>query len=261
MVARNYTLGNNTFGLGPFMPGLQGGPSYGQSLPQIAETLNRGVKGKDPAALISVMMALSQVPATDLALVFGMLDPEVLQQLTEAMSQSAFNPQTTGGGGSGGNGRNALGGGSSGAMPAASGPQHRSTAGAQGTPDVGAARNLTAEQKANARIIIEEGRKLGASDRDIQIALMTAMQESSLKNLSGGDRDSAGLFQQRPSQGWGTFAQVTDPRYAAQKFYKTLFGVKNRDSMSLTQAAQTVQRSAYPDAYAKWEGLARALMS
>ena len=101
---------------------------------------------------------------------------------------------------------------------------------------------------------------MGASPRDIQIALMTAMQESNLENLNYGDRDSVALFQQRPSCGWGTVAQCTDPRYASQQFYKHLLANKSRDSMSLTQAAQAVQRSAYPDAYAKWEGLAAGIL-
>lgn len=115
------------------------------------------------------------------------------------------------------------------------------------------------DQLENAKTIVTVGRSMGASDRDVTIALATAMQESSLKNLPGGDRDSAGLFQQRPSMGWGTYDQVTDPQYAARKFYTELFKVKNRDSMTIAQAAQTVQKSAYPDAYAKWEDEARKL--
>jgi hypothetical protein len=141
-----------------------------------------------------------------------------------------------------------------------SGTESRSTAGAQGTPDMRSLGNLSAEQKRNAQTIIDVGRQRGASDRDIQIALMTAMQESGLRNLNHGDRDSLGLFQQRPSQGWGSPDQVTNPTYAANKFYDHLLRLNNRDNMSLTQAAQAVQRSAYPDAYAKHEGVARALM-
>jgi murein DD-endopeptidase MepM/ murein hydrolase activator NlpD len=85
------------------------------------------------------------------------------------------------------------------------------------------------------------------------------MQESGLRNLHGGDADSQGLFQQRPSQGWGSIAQVTDPEYASRSFFKHLLALKDRDKMSLTQEAQAVQRSAFPDAYAKWEDLARAV--
>lgn len=110
---------------------------------------------------------------------------------------------------------------------------------------------LDREQLANARIIYSVGRAMGMSNRDIQIGLITAMQESSLRNLDYGDRDSLGLFQQRPSMGWGTPQQVTDPQYAARKFFTTLKDVEGRLNMSMTEAAQAVQRSAYPDAYAK----------
>jgi TP901 family phage tail tape measure protein len=119
---------------------------------------------------------------------------------------------------------------------------------------------LTQEQINNAMTIADVGKSMGASKRDQTIALMTAMQESSLRNLHGGDRDSAGLFQQRPSQGWGSFEQVTNPRYAAKKFYETLFKVKDRNQMSMSAAAQKVQRSAYPDAYARWQQMATALL-
>lgn len=122
------------------------------------------------------------------------------------------------------------------------------------------------EQVANANRIIQIGRSLGASDRDITIGLMTAMQESGLRNLNHGDRDSLGLFQQRPSMGWGSREQVTDPTYAITTFFKGkpgnpgLFSVKDRDSLSLTQAAQKVQRSGFPDAYAKHEQDALAFL-
>jgi cell wall-associated NlpC family hydrolase len=124
----------------------------------------------------------------------------------------------------------------------------------------------SSEQIANANLIVNIGRSLGASDRDIQIALMTALQESGLRNLRYGDRDSQGLFQQRPSMGWGTVDQITDPTYAITTFFKGkpgnpgLFSIKDRDSLSLTQAAQKVQRSAFPDAYAKHESSAAELM-
>lgn len=121
------------------------------------------------------------------------------------------------------------------------------------------------EQKKNAAIIREVGKRVGASDRDILIALMTAMQESNLTNVHYGDRDSLGLFQQRAP--WGSDAQRMDPYESARMFFQGghtgepgLFSKKNRDSMSLTQAAQAVQVSAFPDAYAKHESGARALM-
>lgn len=120
--------------------------------------------------------------------------------------------------------------------------------------------NLDGEQLKHAAIIAREGKSMGMSSRDIVIGLMTAMQESMLRNVNYGDRDSLGLFQQRPSMGWGTPAQVTDPVYASRKFFSTLKGVEDRDKMPLTLAAQAVQRSAFPYAYAKWEDEARAIM-
>lgn len=131
---------------------------------------------------------------------------------------------------------------------------------------------LTAEMAANARTIIAVGTSLGVNDYGIVIALAAAMQESSLRNLNYGDRDSLGLFQQRPSTGWGTPAQVTDPVYAAKLFYggpsnpnkgntRGLLEISGWQSMTVTQAAQAVQRSAYPNAYAKWESSARAWLT
>jgi len=91
------------------------------------------------------------------------------------------------------------------------------------------------------------------------VALATALQESGLRNLSSGDRDSLGLFQQRPSQGWGTPAQIMDPVYASTSFYQHLLKVPGWQQLTLTQAAQAVQQSGYPTAYAKWQPLASAL--
>lgn len=123
---------------------------------------------------------------------------------------------------------------------------------------------LTAEMAANAAIIIQIGRELGVSDRGIVIALATAMQESSMRNIDYGDRDSLGLFQQRPSAGWGTRDQILNAPHAARLFYggpnnpnkgnsRGLLDIVGWRSMTLTQAAQAVQISAYPNAYAKWE--------
>lgn len=108
---------------------------------------------------------------------------------------------------------------------------------------------LDDEQLTNARIIADIGRRRGLDDNAIQIAIMTALTESSLRNVNYGDTagpDSRGLFQQRPSQGWGSFAQVQDPRYAANKFYDELtkMGYSGRTPW---QAAQAVQRSAFSD--------------
>ncbi|MHA6631862.1 hypothetical protein ACU61A_41070 [Pseudonocardia sichuanensis] len=116
------------------------------------------------------------------------------------------------------------------------------------------------EQLANAAVIVQVGREMGISERGQVIAVATAMQESTLRNLNHGDRDSLGLFQQRPSQGWGSPAEVTDPRYAARKFYDGLQGVRGWDELPLWQSAQAVQRSAYPTAYAKHERTAAQLV-
>ena len=110
------------------------------------------------------------------------------------------------------------------------------------------------------------------SDAGIVIALAAAAQESSLRNVQFGDRDSLGLFQQRPSQGWGTPAQVLDPVRATKAFFGGssnpntgltigLLDIPGWTSMSVTVAAQAVQKSAHPDAYAKWETSARAWLS
>lgn len=128
--------------------------------------------------------------------------------------------------------------------------------------------SLSEEQKANARTIIGVGKGAGVPEYGWVIALATAMQESTLINVDYGDRDSLGLFQQRPSQGWGTEAQVSTPVLASKAFYGVaphtsnpgLLDISGWQSMTVTQAAQAVQRSAYPDAYAKWETLARDLV-
>jgi hypothetical protein len=107
-------------------------------------------------------------------------------------------------------------------------------------------------QMANAATITAVGVRKGMPEQAVVIALATALQESKLENLDDGDRDSVGLFQQRPSQGWGTFEKIKDPRYAADKFYTALKKVKGYQKMRVTDAAQKVQRSAYPNAYQKW---------
>jgi cell wall-associated NlpC family hydrolase len=92
------------------------------------------------------------------------------------------------------------------------------------------------------------------------IAVATALQESGLRNLTFGDRDSLGLFQQRPSQGWGTPAQILNPTHAAHSFYTHLLATSGWRGMTTTQAAQAVQHSATPDAYQRWQPLAQALV-
>lgn len=129
--------------------------------------------------------------------------------------------------------------------------------------------SLSAAQVANARTIIGVGKGAGVPEYGWVVALATAMQESTLINVTYGDRDSLGLFQQRPSQGWGTEAQVSDPVLASKAFYGVathtsnpgLLDVSGWQSLSVTDAAQRVQRSAYPDAYAQWETLARDLVA
>ncbi|WP_406186170.1 C40 family peptidase [Streptomyces sp. NBC_01006] len=118
---------------------------------------------------------------------------------------------------------------------------------------------LPDEQIPHAKTIVATGIALKIPERGQVVALATAIQESRLRNLTYGDRDSLGLFQQRPSQGWGTPEQIRDPVYASTKFYKGLLEVKGWQQMTITQAAQAVQRSGYPDAYAQWEPLSRAL--
>ncbi|MET7563707.1 C40 family peptidase [Streptomyces sp. NPDC005479] len=115
------------------------------------------------------------------------------------------------------------------------------------------------EQIPNAKAIVATGAQMRIPARGQVIALATALQESGLRNLDHGDRDSLGLFQQRPSQGWGTRAQILDPVYAATKFYKALKSLKDWENMPVTVAAQKVQKSGVPDAYAKHEALATAL--
>jgi len=131
---------------------------------------------------------------------------------------------------------------------------------------------LTTEMRANASLIVQIGRQEGVDDRGIVIALAAAAQESGLRNVRYGDRDSLGLFQQRPSTGWGTPEQVLDAAYATRAFFggqnnpnkgrtRGLLDIPGWQSMTVTQAAQAVQISAYPDAYAKWETSARIWLS
>ena len=117
------------------------------------------------------------------------------------------------------------------------------------------------KQAENASLITAIAMQRGMPARAASIALATAFQESKLYNLDYGDRDSVGLFQQRPSQGWGTAAQLTDPEFATNAFYDALTGIDGYPEMEITVAAQEVQRSAYPDAYADHEEDARALAS
>ncbi|WP_330441067.1 hypothetical protein OHB44_15250 [Micromonospora sp. NBC_00821] len=124
--------------------------------------------------------------------------------------------------------------------------------------------SLNDEQTANVKAIIAATKKAGLSERAAVISIATSLQESKLENLGHlGDRndhDSLGLFQQRPSSGWGTPEQITDPEYSTTAFLKGLKQVDGWQDMALTDAAQTVQVSAYPDAYAQWEQQAADLV-
>lgn len=120
---------------------------------------------------------------------------------------------------------------------------------------------LDLEQADNAALVAATALRRGLPARAVTIALATALQESKLVNIDYGDRDSLGLFQQRPSQGWGTAEQVMDPVYSTGRFYDGLAAVPGYEQMEVTVAAQTVQRSAFPDAYAQHEGRARAFAS
>jgi hypothetical protein len=125
--------------------------------------------------------------------------------------------------------------------------------------------SLNDEQTGNAKAIIAATKKAGMPERAAVISIGTSLQESKLENLGHlGDRndhDSLGLFQQRPSSGWGSPEQITDPEYATTAFLKGLKQVDGWQDMPLTEAAQTVQVSAYPDAYAQWEQQAADLVA
>lgn len=120
---------------------------------------------------------------------------------------------------------------------------------------------VDANQAENASLIAAIAVRRGLPARAASIALATAYQESKLDNIDYGDRDSIGLFQQRPSQGWGTREQIMDPVYSTNAFYDALVKVDGYEDMEITVAAQTVQRSAFPDAYADHEADGRALAS
>lgn len=129
--------------------------------------------------------------------------------------------------------------------------------------------DLDPEQTENARTLVAVGKELGVPSRGWVVALATALQESGLRNLTYGDRDSLGMMQQRPSMGWGAPEQVTDPSYAARAFYggpesptrnSGLLSVAGWQDMPVWEAAQAVQRSAYPLAYAKHEELATSVV-
>jgi hypothetical protein len=118
---------------------------------------------------------------------------------------------------------------------------------------------LTPEQAAVATTIAASAKRLGLPNHAVTVGLATALQESKLRNLKHGDRDSVGVFQQRPSMGWGSKQQLHSPDYAASAFFSSLGDLPNWQTLSVNDAAQAVQRSAFPAAYGKWEAEGRAL--
>jgi hypothetical protein len=118
-----------------------------------------------------------------------------------------------------------------------------------------------ATQLRNVRTIVDVAQQMNLPPRAAVIAVATAQQESELINMRGGDRDSVGLFQQRPSMGWGSYSEVHDPTYAAKQFYEALTAIKGWEHLPLTVAAQRVQQSAFGWAYARWEATAAQLVA
>ncbi|WP_285725968.1 hypothetical protein [Psychromicrobium xiongbiense] len=132
--------------------------------------------------------------------------------------------------------------------------------GCSASTDAGTFR-LAPDQTANASLISSVALRRNLPPRAVTIALAVAMQESKIRNITYGDLDSVGLFQQRPSQGWGTKEQILNPEYAINAFYNALLKVPNYQSMAVTDAGQAVQRSAFPLAYGQHEPMARAFAS
>lgn len=127
-------------------------------------------------------------------------------------------------------------------------------------PD-GGSQTLDGEQSDNAALMAAIATHRDLPARATTVAIATALQESKLKNIDHGDRDSVGLFQQRPSQGWGSVDEIMDPVYSTNAFYDMLVEVEGWESAAITDAAQDVQRSAFPEAYAQHETRARAFSS
>ncbi|MGW4567065.1 heavy metal transporter [Streptomyces sp. NPDC004561] len=123
----------------------------------------------------------------------------------------------------------------------------------------GATVTLDLDQASHAATIAAVAHARGLPERAVTVALATAIQESKLRDLAYGDRDSLGLFQQRPSQGWGSAAQIRDPVYASGRFFDALVKVPDYVDLPVTEAAQQVQHSGYPEAYAQHQAMATTL--
>lgn len=242
--------------------------------------------GGGPADLQSLLAQLAQIVQQLSSIVAGMAPAAGAQAGVAGTQGSGVEAQgggaVTGGGGAGG------GCGCSGTADAAAGAvqQGRSNGakGAAGAPRAAGADDvskyasgngrldgsakltvkgqaISADQRRNAEIVLAVGQKMGASRKVLEASVATMIQESTMKNLDYGDRDSLGLFQQRPSQGWGTPQQVRDPEHAAREFFKRAIANDKKDpNQSLTQLAQGVQRSAFPDAYAQWSNEAQKIV-
>ncbi|RSN44962.1 hypothetical protein DMC64_18975 [Amycolatopsis sp. WAC 04197] len=130
-------------------------------------------------------------------------------------------------------------------------------AGANGAPIVG----YGPEEMGHAATIVAVGKQMNVPEQGWVIAITTAITESRLRNLTYGDRDSIGLFQQRPSQGWGSVAQIMNPNYSSEQFYRHLVTLPNWQTKPVAEAAQTVQRSGFPDRYAQFEPAARQVVA
>jgi len=128
-------------------------------------------------------------------------------------------------------------------------------------PGIYSGQQLSRAQCGNAEIIYSTCLQMGGTLRDAAVGIMTAYQESRLENLSYGTGTSLGLFQQESGEGWGTAAQRLDPVHSSTAFFQVLLALANRNSMTLGQEAQAVQRSAYPDAYAAWQAMAEKIVS
>jgi hypothetical protein len=124
---------------------------------------------------------------------------------------------------------------------------------------------MNAEQRRLAEIVLRTGQEMGANRKVLETAVSTMIQESVIKNdssVDSKDHDSLGLFQQRPSAGWGSREQISDPAYAARKFFeKAIANDRKNPDQPKTRLAQSVQISAFPDAYAKWDKEAEAIVA
>ncbi|WP_343063978.1 C40 family peptidase [Haloechinothrix aidingensis] len=118
------------------------------------------------------------------------------------------------------------------------------------------ATNLNEEQLGTVSLIISIGQERGLPPRAWQIAIQAGMTESKLRNVPYGDRDSLGIFQMRPSMGWGSPEEVLDPQYQVNKFFDVMEDVPGWQSRRPGEVAQAVERSAFPERYHEWEAMA-----